>query len=260
MEPLVDTHVGPRLQKRPGARRVQRRVIKIAGQAESRIDEIAAPIYTPFAHGAVPIETTILAHPGQVELHLSAIGDNAAAMTSALEGAVETLTSAVGDSVFSVDGRAIEMVVGEMLKARGLTIGLAESCTGGLVAARLTEVPGSSTYVRGGVIAYSNDVKIAALGVPAAMIAEHGAVSEPVALAMADGVCRAVGADVGVAVTGIAGPDGGTVSKPVGTVWFAVAGPGSHRETLKRVVPGDRQVIRSWAVMVALDLVRRALR
>lgn len=260
MEPMFDTHAGPRLAKRTGARRVQRRVIKIAGQAESRIDELAAPIYAPFAHAAVPIETTVLAHPGQVELHLSAIGDNAASMTSALEAAVETLTSAIGDSVFSVDGRAIEWVVGETLKARGLTIGLAESCTGGLLAARLTEVPGSSAYVRGGVVAYSNDVKIAALGVPAPMLAEHGAVSEPVAAAMADGVRRAVASDIGVAVTGVAGPDGGTEAKPVGTVWFAVAGPGDHRETLKRVVPGDRQLIRAWAVMVALDLVRRALR
>jgi nicotinamide-nucleotide amidase len=259
MEPMFDAHVGPRLERRTSGRRVHRRVIKIAGQAESRIDEIAAPIYAPFAHGAVPIETTVLAHPGQVELHLAAAGDDAAALAAALDRAVASLTSAIGESVFSIDGRSIEVVVGEALKARGLSIGLAESCTGGLVAARLTEVPGSSFYVRGGVVAYSNDVKIAALGVPAAMLAEHGAVSEPVALAMADGVRRAVASDIGVAVTGIAGPDGGTEAKPVGTVWFAVSGPGNHRETLKRVVPGDRQLIRAWAVMVALDLVRRAL-
>jgi len=260
MEPMFEAHVGPRLAKRTGARRVARRVIKMAGQAESRIDEIAAPIYGPFAHGAVPIETTILAHPGQVELHLSAIGDDAAAMATALDAAVASLTSAIGESIFSLDGRTIEVVVGDALKSRGLSIGLAESCTGGLVAARLTEVPGSSAYVRGGVVAYSNDVKVAALGVSAAVLAEHGAVSEEVASAMAEGVRRAVGSDIGVAVTGIAGPDGGTEAKPVGTVWFAIAGPGDHRETLKRVVPGDRQLIRAWAVMVALDLVRRALR
>jgi nicotinamide-nucleotide amidase len=260
MMPMFDAHVATRLARRTGARRVQRRVIKIAGVAESRVDEIAAPIYGAFTHAALPIETSILAHPGQVELHLSAAGEEAAAVAAALAAGVESLTSAIGESVFSTDGRAIEAVVGEALAARGLTIATAESCTGGLVAGRLTDVPGSSAYVLGGVIAYSNDVKTSALGVPAPLIAEQGAVSEPVAASMAEGVRRGVGADIGVAITGIAGPDGGSPEKPVGTVWFAVAGPGSHRETLTRVVPGDRQVIRSWAVMVALDLVRRALR
>jgi nicotinamide-nucleotide amidase len=260
MEPMFDSHVAPRIARRTGARRVLRRVVKTAGQAESRIDEIAAPIYGAMAHGKMPIETTILAHPGQVELHLSASGDDHAGMAEALDAGVAALTSAIGDSVFSIDGRAIEVVVGEALKARGLTIGAAESCTGGLVAGRLTEVPGSSAYVRGGVVAYSNDVKIAALGVSAETLAKNGAVSEAVAAEMADGIRRAAGADIGVAVTGIAGPDGGTEEKPVGTVWFAVAGPGDYRDTLKRVVPGDRQLIRAWSVMVALDMVRRALR
>ena len=114
--------------------------------------------------------------------------------------------------------------------------------------------------MRGGVVAYSNDVKTGTLGVPVEVLAGHGAVSEAVAVSMADGVRRAVGSDIGIAVTGIAGPDGGTTEKPVGTVWFAVSGPGDYRETLKRVVPGDRQLIRSWAVMVALDMVRRAVR
>ncbi len=259
MAPMFETHVAPRLARRAGARRVQRRVIRIAGQAESRVDEIAAPIYSAFARAAVPIETSILAHPGQVELHLSASGEDAAAIAAALAAAVDSLTSAIGESVFSTDGRAIEVVVGDALAARHWTIGTAESCTGGLVAGRLTDVPGSSAYVRGGVVAYSNDVKTSALGVAADQIAAHGAVSEAVAEAMAEGVRRAVGADIGVAVTGIAGPDGGTADKPVGTVWFAVAGPGNQCETLKRVVPGDRHLIRSWAVMVALDLVRRAL-
>lgn len=260
MAPMFEAAVAPRLARRTGARRVLRRVVKIAGQAESRIDEIAAPIYGPFAHAAVPIETSILAHPGQVELHLSSAGEDAAGMAAALDAAVATLVSAIGESVFSTDGRAIEVVIGERLTALGLTIGIAESCTGGLVAGRLTDVPGSSAYVRGGIVAYSNDVKTNTLGVPAEVIAANGAVSEPVAAAMADGARRVVGADIGVAVTGVAGPDGGTPEKPVGTVWFAVAGPGDHRETLKRVVPGDRQLIRSWAVMVALDMVRRAVR
>lgn len=262
MQPMFLEQVAPKLKARAGERRVARRMIKIAGQAESLVDEIASPIYTPLIHGAVPIETTVLAHPGQVELHLSTTGTDAAAMAAALEAAVASLTQAIGDSVFSVDGSAIEVVIGHALVARGLTIGLAESCTGGLVAGRLTDVPGSSAYVRGGIVAYSNDVKIGQLQVPPALLAPGGpgAVSEPVAVAMADGVRRAVGADIGVGVTGIAGPGGGTPEKPVGTVWFAVSGPGDHRETLKRVVPGERALIRAWSVMVALELVRRALR
>lgn len=260
MGPMFDAEVGPRLATRTGARRLQSRTIKIAGQAESRIDEIAAPIYGPFAHGAVPIETTVLAHPGLVELHLSAGGEDQAAIAAALDAGVATLTGAIGDSVFSIDGRSLEMVVGDDLRSRGLTVGLAESCTGGLVAGRLTDVPGSSAYVRGGVVAYSNEVKTGILGVPAPLIAAHGAVSEPVAVAMANGVRRVVGADIGLGVTGIAGPDGGTPEKPVGTVWFAVSGPGDRSETLKRVVPGERSLIRAWAVAVALDMIRRALR
>ena len=262
MAPMFEAQVGPRLARRTGARRVQRRVIKIAGQAESRIDEIAAPIYRPFAHAAIAIDTSILAHPGQVELHLSAAGEDAGAVAAALGHGVDSLTRAIGDSVFSTDGCAIEVVIGGLASARGLTIGLAESCTGGMVAARLTDVPGSSAYVRGGVVAYSNDIKIRQLDVPAALFEPGGpgAVSDEVASAMAEGARTRLGTDIGVAVTGIAGPGGGTPEKPVGTVWFAVAGPGAHRETLKRVVPGDRQVIRSWAVMVALDMVRRALR
>jgi nicotinamide-nucleotide amidase len=262
MQPMFTADVAPRLAARTGARRVLRREIKIAGQAESLIDEITAPIYLPLARAAVPIETTVLAHPGQVELHLSAAGDDQPAMAAALDAAVQSLTGAIGDSVFSVNGQSIEAVIGDALTARGLTIGLAESCTGGLVAGRLTEVAGSSAYVRGGVVAYSNDVKVGQLGVPAELVAPGGpgAVSEPVAIAMADGVRRAVGADIGLGITGIAGPGGGTPEKPVGTVWFAVSGPGDHRETLKRVVPGERGLIRAWAVMVALELVRRALR
>lgn len=260
LEPMFEAAVWERLAARAAGRRLRRRVIKIAGQPESAVDHIAAPIYEPLAQLPVPVSTTILASPGQVELHLSARGADVAVLDAQLDDAVEQLQAALGDSVFSTDGRAIEVVVGEALRARGLTLALAESCTGGLVTGRLTDVPGSSAYIVGGIVAYANDVKRDVLGVPADVLEAHGAVSEPVANAMADGARRVLKADLGVAVTGIAGPDGGTVEKPVGTVCFSVSGPGERITTLTRAVPGDRQLIRQWSVMVALDLVRRALR
>lgn len=260
LEPMFEASVKDRLAARTAGRRLCRRVIKIAGQPESRVDEIAAPIYGPLSALPVPISTTILASPGQVELHLSARAGGDAMIDGPLDTAVAALVAALGDSVFSTDGRAIEVVVGDALRARSLTLAVAESCTGGLVAARLTDVPGSSAYLLGGVVAYANDVKRGVLNVPSDVIDTHGVVSEPVAAAMALGVRRALKSDVSVAVTGIAGPDGGTEAKPVGMVSFAVSGPGDQLTTLTRVVPGDRQLVRQWSVMVALDLVRRAVR
>lgn len=259
LEPMMIDHVRPRLAARAAGRLIRRRVLKVAAVPESAVDERAAPVYAPWRSADPPIETTILASPGQVELHVSARGTDVARLDRALDGAVEALARVVGDAVFSTDGRAIERVVGEALAARGATIAVAESCTGGLVAGRLTDVAGSSAYVLGGVVAYANDAKNQLLDVPREVIATHGAVSEPVASAMAEGVRRRFGADLGVAVTGIAGPGGGTAEKPVGTVCFAVAGPGQAMHVETRRVPGDRGVIRQWSVMVALDLVRRAL-
>lgn len=259
LEPMFESEVRERLAARTEGRRLRRRVIKIAGQPESKIDAIAAPIYAPWRDAVPAISTTILASPGLVELHLSARGEDVAALDAALDRGVTMLVESIGDSVFSTDGRSIEVVVGDALKSRGLTLALAESCTGGMAAARLTDVPGSSAYIMGGVVAYANDVKVHSLDVPAPLIASHGAVSEPVAAAMAAGARRRLHADIGVATTGIAGPDGGTPEKPVGTVCFSVVGPGDVATTFTRVVPGDRQLIRQWAVMVALDLVRRAV-
>jgi len=233
-------------------------VIKIAGRRESEVEAVAQPIYGPLAFELVPIETTILASPGQVELHLSARGAETPAIGDALDRGVRALAAALGPAVFSVDGRALEDVVGARLRARGWRIGLAESCTGGLVGARITDVAGSSAWFVGGVVAYANEVKTAVLGVPAGLIATHGAVSEPVAAAMADGACRALGAEVGVAVTGIAGPTGGTPEKPIGTVVIAVATPaGASVRTWK--LRGDRATVRQSAAALALDAVRLAI-
>lgn len=259
LTPMWETHVAPRLSARAAGRVMGRRVLKIAGRGESHVDEVAAPVYRQFRDWSPPIETSILASPGRVELHLSAQGQDPAAVAAVLDRGVTALVAAIGPPVFSVDGRDLEQVVGEQLAQRRLTIAAAESCTGGLVLGRLTAVPGSSAWVVGGVVAYDNRVKVEQLGVAAQVLRDHGAVSEPVALGMAEGVRTRLGADVGVGVTGIAGPSGGTDAKPVGTVVIAVAGPGAatHVRTLR--LPGDRAMVRQLSVQSALDLVRRVI-
>ena len=257
IHPMFETDVRPRLESRTGGRRLRRRVLKITGRAESQVDEVAEPVYSPLRRHPVPIETTILATPGQIELHLSAAGSDVPALDRALDAAADRLRDALGSVVFSVDGRSLEAVVGELLRDSGLRIAVAESCTAGLLLGRLTEIPGSSAWVIGGVVAYANDVKTRELGVPEDVLATHGAVSEPVAQAMAEGVRASFGADIGVAITGIAGPSGGSDAKPVGTVVIAVDG---QRPAVKTsMFPGDRQMVRALAVAAALDMVRRSI-
>ena len=257
IHPMWQADVLPRLEARTGGRRLRRRVLKITGRAESQVDEVAEPVYTPFRRQPISIETTILATPGQIELHLSAAGRDVPAIDRALDEAVGRLSDALGSVVFSVDGRALEAVVGDLLRERRWRIAAAESCTAGLLLGRLTEIPGSSAWVVGGVVAYANDVKTRELGVPDAMLEAHGAVSEPVARAMADGVRTSLGADIGVAITGIAGPDGGSEAKPVGTVVMAVSGSAPAVKT--SIFTGDRQMVRALAVAGALDMVRRSI-
>jgi nicotinamide-nucleotide amidase len=174
-----------------------------------------------------------------------------------LEAARGDLVAALGDCVFSTDGRTLPRVVGDLLRARGFTVAAAESCTGGLLLKRLTDLPGSSDYVVGGVVAYSNDVKAEMLDVERELIDRHGAVSEPVAAAMAAGVCGRTGADVGVAITGVAGPGGGTPSKPVGTVVIAVLATGMPLTVRTYSFPGSREHVRFQSTQAALDIVRR---
>ena len=259
MRTILDGDVSARLAARSGERRVERRVIRTTGRPESTIDEIASPIYTPWKAASPAIETTILAGGGQIELHLAATSDGTPAAADALDRGVAQLAAALGDVVISTDGRPIEVVVGDALQARRWTIATAESCTGGGIASRLTDIAGSSAYVAGGVIAYADAVKTAALGVPPEMIAAHGAVSEPVAIAMADGARRKLGADVGLSVTGIAGPGGGSAAKPVGTVFIALALPNQPTTARAFLFLGDRALVRAQSAINALDLVRRAL-
>ena len=257
MQPMFDAAV-PDLRARAAGRLLKRRVIKIAGRPESAVEDIANPIYLPLASAAVPIETTILASPGLIELHLSTRGDNAAAMDASLEAATQALANALAPAAFSTDGRSLEEVVGALVLGRGWRLATAESCTGGLIGARLTDVPGSSGWFSGGVVAYDNRVKTGLLGVPASMIDEHGAGSEPVARAMAEGARKSLDAQVAIAVTGIAGPTGGTAAKPVGTVVIAVATP-TGTEARTHRLGGDRTLVRQHAAVLALDAVRHVL-
>jgi nicotinamide-nucleotide amidase len=259
LEPMIAAFAGDVLAARHGSARLVRRVVKIAGRPESHVDEVTHPIYSRWIDEHPPISTTILSTPGQVELHLSVRADDARAAAARLDRAVEAVSVPLGPDVFSTDGRSLEVVVGDLLRARGLSIAVAESCTGGLITSRLTDVPGASTYVQGGVVAYSNEAKTDLVGVPAALIAEHGAVSEPVASALAEGARSRGRAAIGVGVTGIAGPGGGTPDKPVGTVAVAVTGPGAAFRVRTFRFPGGRPMVKAQAAQAALDQVRRAI-
>ena len=261
LQPMLLELCGPggAIAARVGPERLHRASVFTTGLGESQVEMLVQPIYSTWRDGPAPIETTILASPGQVELHLTVRSSDGAAAGARLAQAIEHLTAALGPSVFSTDGRRLPEVVLTLLRERSLTIAAAESCTGGLLLERLTSVPGSSVSVAGGVVAYSDALKRNLLGVDAVLIDAHGAVSEPVAAAMVDGARARVGADVGVAITGVAGPDGGTPAKPVGTVVIAVAAPGQPLSVRTYRFNGDREMVRMQAVQMALDRVRLAL-
>jgi nicotinamide-nucleotide amidase len=259
MRPLLDELCEGPIGARAGRERIYRASLFVAGRGESHVEEVVEPIYSVWRDQARPIATTILAAPGQIELHLSTRDDNPDAGRARVEAARTALTSALGDDVFSTDGRSMEQVVGAMLAERGYRIAAAESCTGGLFTSRLTDVAGSSAYVYGAVVAYDNQIKVRDLGVPQAMLDEHGAVSEPVARAMLDGVLRATGVEAAVAITGIAGPGGGTAEKPVGTVAIAAAVPGRPPDVRTYRFNGDRGMIKFWSSQAAMDRIRRLL-
>jgi nicotinamide-nucleotide amidase len=258
MAPMFEAVVRERLAPRCGEGGLFRRVIKIAGRTESDVDARAEPIYREWRHQAVPISTTILAAPGQIELHLSARAATRDQGDRALDGAVGALVAEFGSAVFSVDGRQMEEIVGELLRTRGLRVAVAESCTGGLLASRLTDVPGSSAYVERGVVCYSDRAKVELLGVPEDVLAAHGAVSEPVARLMAAGVRARAGTQVGIGVTGIAGPGGGSPEKPVGTVAVAVQIDDDVRVRTFTLF-GDRTQVKFRATQAALNMLRLML-
>lgn len=258
MKPMLEGVIRDRLAPRSGTAGLFRRVLKITGRAESDVDAHAQPTYAKWTANPVPISTTILAVLGQIELHLTAQAASPDAAHAALDAAVLEMQEVLGPSVYSTDGRPLEGVVGDLLRQQALTIAVAESCTGGLLASRLTDVPGSSDYVERGVVCYSNRAKTELAGVPAALIAEHGAVSEPVAKAMAEGIRSRAGTNVGIGITGIAGPGGGTPEKPVGTVSVAVIVDDETRVRTFQFI-GGREMVKFQAAQAALNMTRLAV-
>ena len=258
MQPILDRVIDERLKPQSGSRGLFRRVLKLTGRPESEVDSIAQPVYSRWVTAEIPIVTTILAKMGQIELHLTADAASEAEGHAALAVAVRELLDVLGPSVYSIDGRGLEQVVGDQLRERRMTIAVAESCSGGLLASRLTDVPGSSDYMDRGVVCYSNEAKTELLGVPAALIAEQGAVSEAVAQAMADAVRERARSSVGVGITGIAGPGGGSPEKPVGTVCIAVATP-QARDVRRFAFIGPRDMVKFQSVQAAMNMLRLLL-
>jgi nicotinamide-nucleotide amidase len=259
LQPMFDLVCTGPLRARAGNERAYKTTLFITGRGESHVEQMVQPIYSRWREASPPIATTILAAMGQIELHLTVRETDEARAAAILDRARAELLAVIAADVYSTDGRVMEEVVGDLLKARGYTIAAAESCTGGLFTSRLTDVAGSSAYVRAGVIAYSYDDKTALLGVPAELIATHGAVSEPVAVAMAEGIRDRTHADVTVGITGIAGPGGATATKPVGTVVIAVIVPGQPAYVRTYSFLGGRAMVKFQATQAALDRVRRLL-
>jgi nicotinamide-nucleotide amidase len=254
MKPMFENFVQPKLAAKAGDVRVVRRVLRVSGLGESAVDERIAPVYTQYKNP----QTTILFNRSEIEVHLTAQAKTEADAELLLDGLAGQIEERLGDAIFAFRGETMEEIVGLRLAVGGFTLAVAESCTGGLISQRLTEVPGSSVYFMEGVVTYSNEAKTRALGVDSELIREHGAVSAEVAEAMAEGVRQRAGTDFGLSVTGIAGPGGGSEEKPVGLVYIALSDD-AHTEHRKLQLPGDRHLIRWRASQAALDLLRRRL-
>jgi len=254
LKPMFDQSCMPRLHKMAGGIALARSVFRTACLAESTLDARIAPIYTKYKNP----ETTILAKPGQVEIRLTARGKNPEEAERLLKELGDQIDHELDEYIFARSEQSLEEVVGMLLVMKNATIATAESCTGGLIAERLTDVPGSSKYFMSGVICYSNESKMELAGIPPLLLEMQGAVSAEVARGLAEGIRSRAGTTIGVGVTGVAGPGGGSNEKPVGTVHIAVATP---KETQERQFsfPGDRLKIRLWASQAALDMVRREL-
>jgi nicotinamide-nucleotide amidase len=251
---MWDQQCMDRLRAKAPPAAIATRVLKVAMMGESAVDARTAPIYKKYPN----VETTLLAGQGQVEFHLRATAatkDEAQAEVDRLAGELE---DELEDAVFSSAGESLEEIVSYYLQMRNAKLAVAESCTGGMIAERITSVPGSSRYFLGGAVVYSNDLKTLFADIPPLMIEAHGAVSKEVALALAENIREICNADIGVGVTGVAGPGGGTEEKPVGLVYVAVTN-GHKQEVVQRRFFGDRDRIRRWASQQALDLVRRML-
>ena len=253
-QPMFTDHVSPKLLAMAGETFVKRRLIRVSGLGESAVDEIAAPIYTSYP----TVQTSILFNKSEVEIHVAARADLVKDAENTANEVADKLITALGKAVFATNGETMEQIVGELLAKRGETLAVAESCTGGLIAQRITEVPGSSAYFMEGAVTYSNSAKIRTLSVDPAIIERHGAVSAESAEAMAAGMRVYANTDHAISVTGIAGPDGGSEEKPVGTIFIGYASK-TLTKSIRFVLPGDRYLIRWRTSQAALDYLRRQL-
>lgn len=254
LRPMFERLCLPRLVEMAGGLTLERKLYRTTGLPESALDARIAPIYTRYKNP----ETTILAKPGQVDIRLTARGQSAEEAHTLLEELGRQIEEELDQWIFTSAEQQLEEVVGMYLVMKRATIATAESCTGGLLAERLTRVPGSSRYFQSGVVTYSNASKIDLTGIPPLLLEMEGAVSREVAVGLAEGVREKIGTTVGVGITGIAGPEGGSPEKPVGTVHIAVAGP-SGTDHDQFVFPGARDRVRWQASQAALDMVRRLL-
>jgi nicotinamide-nucleotide amidase len=254
LKALFEAQVRQQLQAKVPPAFLATRVLKVAMLGESQVDARVAPIYKRYTD----VDTTILAGAGEIQLHFKTSATTQEAAQQRVDEVAGAVEDELDDAVFSSAGESLEQIVGYWLQMRNATLAVAESCTGGLLAERITSVSGSSRYFLGGAVVYSNELKTELAGVPAEMIERHGAVSREVAAALAEGIRYRCESTLGVGITGVAGPTGGTAEKPVGLVFHAVASD-SGTEVIQRNFPGDRKRIRQFASTMALDMVRRKL-
>ncbi len=254
LKALFEAEVRERLRAKVPPAFLAIRTLKIAMLGESTVDARVAPIYKRYTD----VETTILAGAGEIELHFKTIAPTQDAAQRRVDEVAGVVEDELDDAVYSRNGESLEQIVGYWLQMRNSTVAVAESCTGGLLAERITSISGSSRYFLGGAVVYSNALKTELAGVPAEMIDRHGAVSREVAAALAEGIRYRCESTLGVGITGVAGPNGGTPDKPVGMVFHAVSSS-TGTEVVHRNFPGDRKRIRRFASTLALDMVRKKL-
>jgi nicotinamide-nucleotide amidase len=257
LKALFDAECRPRLAAMLPARHIATRMLRMALIPESSVDARTAPIYKQFND----VETTILAGRGEIQLHFTCAKATREQAQQRVDALADLIESEMGDDIFSAQGESLEEVVLLKLGMRGLTLAVAESCTGGLLSERLTSIVNASRSFHGGVIVYSNEQKVKLCGVPRELLQEKGAVSEEVAAALADGVRERTGCALGVSITGIAGPaisEGPDKDKPVGLVFIGFADAAGTR-VHRLQIPGDRDRVRLWASQHALEILRREL-
>ena len=257
LKPMFDQQVKPVLAKSLPPYFLARRQLRMALLPESIVDSRTSPIYKRYSD----VETTILAHLGEIQLHFQCAAGSLAEAQQRVDAVAEEIEQEMGEDIFSAQGESLEEVVLLMLGMRHMTLAAAESCTGGMLAQRLTAVPGSSRYFLGGAVVYADALKTSFADVPAELVEREGPVSEPVARALAEGIRARTGAALGVGITGIAGPGpstGADEGKPIGLVYLGIAtDEGTQVKQLD--LPGDRERIRTWASLHALEMIRRQL-